>query len=500
MWIPNQTFLDRYSIERQLGQRQGRVTLLVSDRETSQRLVLKLLDFSSAGGWQDHKLFEREAALLKALSHPSIPQYVDFLDVDRPEWTGFVLVQTYIEARSLQEWMQSGRCFSESEVQQIAEGVLKVLAYLHNQRPPVIHRDIKPSNILLGDRAAHSVGPIYLVDFGAVQAHAVEGTQTLVGSYGYMPLEQFGGRAVPASDLYSLGTTLLEVLTGQHPADLLNDQHQLQYPPLPLNPIFKCWLQWLTQPHVPQRPGSAPEALDALRAIAHQEWTTTSDRWVWRNDRKQWTKAGFQRWQQPEDSRVRLQSRPNGMSCTVPASGQWSSGCLGGPLLSGFALLWNAGVLSMLWASLHDIDMSQPSSIFGFLLSLLITAPLWLPGLFLGHLALTLFYNLLFFRRTEICFFDTHTDWKKHYSVGPWQWTHGVQYPRLQKVGYVPSHFYDDVEAGRTRAGAQLEFHMGTRKETLSWGLSELELQWLAQELSENLQISREDVVDRGRE
>ena len=58
----------------------------------------------------------------------------------------------------------------------------------------MIHRDLKPSNILLGERSGNSVGQVYLVDFGSVQTVlATEGgTRTVVGTYGYMPQEQFG--------------------------------------------------------------------------------------------------------------------------------------------------------------------------------------------------------------------------------------------------------------------------------------------------------------------
>ncbi len=95
-------------------------------------------------------------------------------------------------------------------LKQIAKAVLEVLIHLHHRYPPIIHRDIKPSNILLTRRFEYSEGQVYLVDFGSVQAAACErGTITVVGTYGYMPPEQFGGRAVPASDLYGLGATLI---------------------------------------------------------------------------------------------------------------------------------------------------------------------------------------------------------------------------------------------------------------------------------------------------
>lgn len=130
---------------------------------------------------------------------------MDSFKVDLADSKGFGLVQTYIPAKSLEEHLQEGRTFSETEVKQIAKALLEVLTYLHSRQPAVIHRDIKPSNILLSDRSGNHLGEVYLVDFGAVKTTAQQqgGTMTVVGTYGYMAQEQFGGRAVPASDLYS---------------------------------------------------------------------------------------------------------------------------------------------------------------------------------------------------------------------------------------------------------------------------------------------------------
>jgi serine/threonine protein kinase len=92
---------------------------------------------------------------------------------------------------------------------------------------------------------------VYLVDFGSVQAAAPreQGSYTVVGSYGYMPLEQFGGRTVPASDLYSLGATLIHLLTGQHPADLPQEGARIVFEQaVHLSPPFRDWLRWMTEP------------------------------------------------------------------------------------------------------------------------------------------------------------------------------------------------------------------------------------------------------------
>jgi serine/threonine protein kinase len=224
-----ESFGDRYQIEQQLGKRAGRYTLLARDLQTQDLVVIKRLSFGEDFAWEDLKLFEREAATLKNLSHTSIPRYLDYFDLDLPSGKGFALVQTYIPAKSLEEHIKAGRTFSEAEMVELATALLEILRYLHERSPAVIHRDIKPSNILLGDRTGNSIGSVYLVDFGSVQAAPVGGTITVVGTYGYMPPEQFGDRAVPASDLYSLGATLIYLATGKHPADLPQIDQRLEF-------------------------------------------------------------------------------------------------------------------------------------------------------------------------------------------------------------------------------------------------------------------------------
>jgi serine/threonine protein kinase len=259
---------DRYKILQQLGKRNGRQTLLAQDLQTQQQVVIKLLALGKEFDWQDLKLFEREAQTLKALSHPAIPRYLDYLDINTPTYKGFALVQSYVEGRSLEEHLRAGRTFDETEVKQIAASLLEILIYLHDQSPPIIHRDIKPSNVLLTDRSGNHAGQVYLVDFGSVQTLAAKegGTITVVGTYGYMPPEQFGGRAVPASDLYSLGATLIFLATGHHPTELSEDGLQIQFhQAVQLSPSFADWLEWMTEPGLNRRLPSAEKALEALK-------------------------------------------------------------------------------------------------------------------------------------------------------------------------------------------------------------------------------------------
>ncbi len=260
---------DRYEVQQLRGKQTGRQTLLARDLQTQTLVVIKQLFLGSDFEWQDLNLFEREAETLKALSHPAIPCYLDYLEIDEPNSKGFALVQTYVDGKTLEEHLRSGRTFSESDVKELAESLLEILIYLHEQEPPVIHRDIKPSNILLHGRSAHTVGQVYLVDFGSVQNQAAKfgGTITVVGTYGYMAPEQFGGRAVPASDLYGLGATLIYLVTGLHPAELSHQDLKIQFADRAahLNPNLIDWLEWMTEPSLEKRLSSAGEAWQSLK-------------------------------------------------------------------------------------------------------------------------------------------------------------------------------------------------------------------------------------------
>jgi serine/threonine protein kinase len=265
---------DRYEINQKLSQKAGRQTLLAVDRETGEQVVIKLLTFSSEFEWESLKLFERETQILKTLSHPMIPKYLNSFELDEQDSKGFALVQTYIEAPSLESQIKSGRTFSETEIKQVAESLLETLIYLHGQHPPIIHRDIKPSNVLLANRSGNCVGQVYLVDFGSVQTVTSRnsGTFTVVGTYGYMPPEQFSGRTSPISDLYSLGATLIYIVTGQHPADLMTDDLQLEFgQSTTLSPQLIRWLRHMVQSTPSKRFANASDALQRLKNPQSQD-------------------------------------------------------------------------------------------------------------------------------------------------------------------------------------------------------------------------------------
>jgi len=92
-----------------------------------------------------------------------------------------------------------------------------------------------------------------------------EGTITIVGSYGYIPLEQFGGQTTTASDLYSLGMTLIYLLTGTHPAELPQVDGRVKFN-AEISKRFERWLEKMTHPHLDKRFDSAKAAQLALKS------------------------------------------------------------------------------------------------------------------------------------------------------------------------------------------------------------------------------------------
>ena len=266
----------RYQIEEKLGHNIAHEVWLARNIQIkpTESVVVKVLSTGGVTQWDEFKLFEREAKILKQLNHPYIPRYLDYFPLNEPI-KGFVLVQEYIQGESFKDLNLQEKRFTESQIKEIAEKIINILIYLHELNPPVLHRDIKPSNLICGKD-----GHIYLIDFGAVQYRAaVEGsTFTVVGTYGYTPIEQFGGRAVAASDIYALGTTLVHLLTGIPPADLPQEDFKIKFADrVNLSPNLVRWLGKAIEPDIKKRFDSAKVALSALQSgITNDENASTS--------------------------------------------------------------------------------------------------------------------------------------------------------------------------------------------------------------------------------
>ncbi|WP_315790448.1 protein kinase domain-containing protein [Fischerella sp. JS2] len=167
--------------------------------------------------------FQREAAILEELGDSSnqIPKlYAYFTENGQ-----FYLVQEYIEGYTLTQIVQQQGLMSETSVKDILINILPILNYVHSKH--MVHRDIKPDNILIRSFDGKPV----LIDFGAVKEtmgtvvtpSGNSSRSIVIGTPGYMPMEQTAGRPVFASDIYSLGLTAIYLLTGKIPQQLATD-------------------------------------------------------------------------------------------------------------------------------------------------------------------------------------------------------------------------------------------------------------------------------------
>ncbi len=243
------------------------------------RVALKELVFRLAPDVQRIEAFRREGELLAQLSYPRIPRFLaSFTEGSGPQ-IRLYLAQEFIEGPSLLKQLQAHR-FTEEEVSAAGEQVLETLVYLHGLSPRVLHRDIKPANLL-----ARPDGSICLVDFGTARDVTRGGTvnSTLVGTFGYMAPEQIGGTVSETSDLYSVGATLLHLLSRRSPSELLRGKGlQLDVgEKLNASPAFRSFLQRLLAPSPADRFPTAAEALRALRAL-HQGEPPTEPARLWK--------------------------------------------------------------------------------------------------------------------------------------------------------------------------------------------------------------------------
>ncbi len=255
---------DRYQLVELLGEGGSGSTYRAMRLADGATVAIKILSLRHLNDWKQLELFEREAKVLAQINHPQIPKYLEYFHVDTPDNRAFYIVQQLAPGRPLTDWVQSGWRGTEAEVSDIASQLLEILQYLHCQSPPLIHRDLKPHNIIRNDD-----GRIFLVDFGAVQ-NVYHNTLlkgcTVAGTFGYMAPEQFRGAAVPASDLYGLGATILYLLTHRSPADLPQERLKLNFRDrVNISSHFADWLELMLEPDTADRFSSVDVALNALQ-------------------------------------------------------------------------------------------------------------------------------------------------------------------------------------------------------------------------------------------
>lgn len=206
-------FHDRYFMERLLGRGNFSEVWLARDTKTDIAVALKI--YAPATGLDDNGLnvFAREFALVVNANHKNLLKPLYYDNFERKPY----LVLPYCKDGSI---MRNVGKFTEEEAWRLIRDVASGLSWLHNMNPPVIHQDIKPDNVMIGEN-----GDFMITDFG-VSTHlkstlrkSMSAAFSSAGTIAYMAPERFGKDNTPimANDIYSLGATVFEMLTGDTP-------------------------------------------------------------------------------------------------------------------------------------------------------------------------------------------------------------------------------------------------------------------------------------------
>jgi serine/threonine-protein kinase len=266
---------NRYQVIRTLGGGGFGETFLAEDTQmpSNRRCVIKQLK-PIQNNPQIYQLvqerFQREATILEDLGGASdqIPSLYAYFQSQGQ----FYVVQEWIDGDTLTAKIQQQGLLSESTVRELLINLLPVLDYVHSKR--IVHRDIKPDNIIVRHRDRKPV----LIDFGAVResmatmvnSQGLPTSSIVIGTPGFMPSEQAAGRPVYSSDLYSLGITVIYLLTGRQPQELGTDsrtgeiiwhQHALN-----VSPTLAMVIDRAIAYHPRDRYPTAREMLEALQS------------------------------------------------------------------------------------------------------------------------------------------------------------------------------------------------------------------------------------------
>ncbi len=200
---------NRYRLDRMLGAGASGRVFLASDELAGKPVAIKMFFAAGARGGPAYERFVREARLASTLRHPSLVEVYD-VSVE----LGF-LVMEFLPGGSLEQRLAApgGPGLGAGQVRRMALDVIAGLEAAHHRG--VVHRDVKPANIFFDARGTAKLGDFgvaHLVDLGQTQ------TGGLIGSLAYMAPEQITGAPISiAADLYALGVTLFEVVTGRLP-------------------------------------------------------------------------------------------------------------------------------------------------------------------------------------------------------------------------------------------------------------------------------------------
>jgi WD40 repeat protein len=267
---PDHLLKQRYRIIGQVGKGGfGAVYKATDIRSNSRLLAVKEVNPSGQnpqGIAEATAAFKREALLLTGLAHQSLPHIYDHFS----EAGSWYLAMDFIEGETLEERLSKtpgGRLPLEKALS-IGIQLCSVLDYLHTRQQPIIFRDLKPGNIMLTPG-----GLVYLIDFGIARhfkAGQVKDTAAF-GSPGYAAPEQYGkAQTTPRSDIYGLGATLHQLLTGDDPTLTPFHFALLHLPPQSAPPGLEELITQMLEMNESKRPADMATVKRELQRIATQ--------------------------------------------------------------------------------------------------------------------------------------------------------------------------------------------------------------------------------------
>jgi beta-lactam-binding protein with PASTA domain len=266
------TLIDgRYRVLSRLGAGGMAEVFLAEDQQLGRKVALKLLHrrFVEDDGFVER--FHREARSAAGLQHPNVVSVYDRGGVEDGGAGTYYIAMEYLPGRSLKQLIRDEAPLDPARAIDIAIQILGAAGFAHRQR--IIHRDLKPHNVIVDD-----TGHATVTDFGIARAGASDMTETgsIMGTAQYLSPEQAQGQPVgPASDLYSVGVVLYEMLTGRVPFDAespvtiaLKHVSEAPVPPRHLNPAIPPELEqtilWVLNKDPADRPASADQLITVL--------------------------------------------------------------------------------------------------------------------------------------------------------------------------------------------------------------------------------------------
>ena len=273
--------LHRFKILQPLGKGAFGKTYLAEDsHKLNSACVVKQLIPNHENYAKVLELFRREADQLEKLGENSrIPQLIAYFQ----ESNYLYLVQECIQGEDLEKELGKQGVWNEEKVRQLLGELLPVLQFIHDNG--VVHRDLKPANIMRRHtgKALVRKGDLVLIDFGVSKdlSSSVQQTRlgTVAGTPGYAPWEQMGfGEAYPASDLFSLGATCVNLLSNEFPHSLFNlyqgydwTRNYHKHLKQPISDNLTQVLDKLLREKHSERYQSAREVIQAIQVSAPQQ-------------------------------------------------------------------------------------------------------------------------------------------------------------------------------------------------------------------------------------